>query len=82
MSDKIIVDYALADAWKRRAEAAIRAEQVARQATKAALRAVKADGILASRLAEKARLANEAAAQASTEAEKVWADTAAVLRGQ
>lgn len=82
MSDMIMVDYALADAWKQRAKAAMRAERLARRVTKVALSAVKEDDIVASQLAEKARLANEAAAQASREAEKVWADTAAVVRGE
>ena len=80
MSEQVMVDYTLADAWKQRAEAAMRAERLARQATKAALSAVKASGILAPQLAEKARLASEAAAQAAKEAEEVWADTAAALR--
>ena len=76
----VAVDYAAADAWKRRAESTTRAERLARQAVKTSLSALKARGIVASQLAEKARLAGEAAAQAAREAEKVWADTASTLR--
>ncbi len=79
MSEQITVDYAFANAWKQRADAVTQAERLARQAVKAALSAVKASGILAPQLAERARLAREAAEQAAKEAEKVWADTAAIL---
>jgi len=76
MSDSIMVDYAVADAWKQRAQAATKAEKMARQAVKAALAAMKAKGIQTSQLSEKARLANEEAVLAASEAEKVWTDTA------
>ena len=78
----IIVDQALADAWKQRVKAATRAERLARLAVKAAVmaaKAKKADGILSSQLAEKAHTARDEAMQASAESEKVWADTAAAL---
>jgi len=74
MAEAIMVDYALADAWKQRAEAAAKAEKLARLSVKAALGAVKAGGI--PQLIEKARLASEAALQAAKEAENVWSDTA------
>jgi len=73
-------DYTRADAWKQRTQASARAEKMARQAVKAALSAMKARGIQASSLTEKSRLANEEAALAASEAEKVWADTANDLR--
>ena len=80
MSDHVMIDYAQADAWKQRAQAATKAEKMTRQAVKAALSAMKARGFKVSPLAEKARLANEEAALAASEAEKVWADTANDLR--
>ena len=80
MSDHVMIDYARADIWKQRAQAATRAERMARQAVKAGISAVKAKGIQTSQLAERARLANEEAILAASEAEEVWADTANDLR--
>lgn len=56
MSEKaiIIIDHALADAWKQRSEAATRAAKLARLAVKAAVIAAKAEkagGNLSSQLA-------------------------------
>ena len=79
MTVQVRVDYAAAEAWKRRALATGRAEKLARQAVKVALSAVKAKGALAPQLADKARTASEAALRAAKEAEQVWADTAAIL---
>lgn len=79
MDETIMVDYAVADAWKQRAESAAKAERLARQAVKAALIAVKAGSIMAPQMTKRARLASEAAVQAAKEAEKVWADTADTL---
>ena len=78
----LMIDYARADVWKQRAQAAAKAESLNRASVKAALAAMKAKGIQASPLANKARLANEAAVQAAAEAEKVWADTATNLQEQ
>ena len=76
---QVRVDYVAADVWKQRALAAAKADRLARQAVKVALSAVKARGTLATQLAERARIAHEAALQASREAEQIWANTAAVL---
>ncbi len=76
----LMIDYARADIWKQRAQAAAKAESLNRAAVKAALAAMKAKGIQKSPLENKARLANEAAVQAGSEAEKVWADTADILK--
>jgi len=76
------VNYALAQAWKQRAEYAVIAERLARQAVKASLRAMKATGFATSERAEEAREAAEAAAEAAREAEEVWAETASMLRKQ
>ncbi len=84
MSEKatIIVDHALADTWKQRVKAATKAEKMARLAIKAAVDAAKArktGSNLSSLFEEKASTAREEAIQASSEAEKVWTDTAAAL---
>jgi len=79
MPEPVTVDYATADAWKRRAEAAANAEKLSRQAAKAALSAIKAKGITADPLAQKARLASQEAAKATRNAENVWADTADII---
>mgnify|MGYP001569996202 CR=1 FL=1 len=78
----IIVDHALADAWKQRVKAATKAEKLAKLAIKAAVDAAKtkkAGSNLSSLFVEKASKAREEAMQASAEADKVWADTAAAL---
>lgn len=79
MSEHIMVDYAQADAWKQRVEAATKAERLSRLAVKAALRAVKTGSIPGSKVDQEARMASQAATQAAKEAEQVWANTAAIL---
>jgi hypothetical protein len=80
MSEHIMVDYAQADAWKQRADATAKAEQLARLAVKAALRAVKTGDIAGSKISQEARVASEAATQAAKEAEQVWVNTATILK--
>jgi hypothetical protein len=80
MSERLMVDYAQADAWKQRADAAAKAERLSRLAVKAALKAVKAGNIVGSRVAEDARMADEVATLAAKEAEQVWVNTAATLK--
>ena len=80
MSEHIMVDYEQADAWKERADAAAKAERLARLAAKAALRAIKTGDIAGSKLSQEARTASEVATLAAKEAEQIWANTAAVLK--
>jgi hypothetical protein len=80
MAEHIMVDYAQADAWKQRAEAATKAERLSRMAVKAALRAVKTGDIPGSKVSQEARTASEASIQAAKEAEQVWANTAITLK--
>ena len=78
LEEKITIDYARADVWKKRAKAASKAEKLARQAVKDSLKAMK-DKAQSQQLVVIARQSNEAAALASKEAEGVWRDTAADL---
>ena len=78
MAESVIVDYALADAWKQRAEAASKVDKLAKVYVKAALAATKGGGI--PQLVARARLDREAVAQAAKAAEKVWAETADMLK--
>ena len=78
MAESVMVDYALADAWKQRAEAASKVDKLAKVDVKAALAATKAGGL--PQLVAKARLDREAVAQAAEAAEKVWADTSDTLK--
>ena len=80
MPERIMVDYAQADAWKQRADATAKAERLARLAVKAALRAVKTGDIAGSKVSQEARSASEAATQAAREAEQVWLNTATILK--
>jgi len=78
MAESVMVDYALAHAWKQRAEAALKVDKLAKVYVKAALAATKAGGI--PQHVARARLNREAVAQAAKAAEKVWADTADTLK--
>jgi hypothetical protein len=73
-----MVNYAMADVWKKRAEAAIKVDKLAKLSVKAVLAATKAGGI--PQLVARARLDREAVAQSAKAAEKVWADTADTLK--
>ena len=78
MAESVMVDYALAHAWKQRAEAASKVDKLAKVYVKATIAPTKAGGV--PRLVARARLDREAIAQSTKAVKKVWADTTDTLK--
>ena len=76
------VDHVVEEVWKQRAAYAATAWKLTRQAAQASRRAARARGLDAWKRVEEAQEANEAAVLARREAEKVWTETASILRGE